>query len=219
MKHILWRLIWAAAGLFVCAAGLYLTIQAGVGLGPWDALNMGLSYHLPISYGTASVLLGLLIVGVDVLMHERIGAGTLMDALLVGKFVDLLGLLGLVPAAVSPVWGYALLVLGMVLVSIGQWLYMSAGLCCGPRDALLVGLGRRVPKMPIGVVTGVLFLAVTILALGLGGPVGIGTLLYVVGQSAIMQLVFHIARFEPRDTVHEDLVQTLRHFTMKEERV
>ena len=29
---------------------------------------------------------------------------------------------------------------------------MSAALSCGPRDSLLVGIGRLLPKLPIGIV-------------------------------------------------------------------
>ena len=29
---------------------------------------------------------------------------------------------------------------------------MKSEQCCGPRDALLVGLGKRMPKVPIGLI-------------------------------------------------------------------
>ena len=29
---------------------------------------------------------------------------------------------------------------------------MGAARCCGPRDSLLVGLGKRIPNIPIGIV-------------------------------------------------------------------
>ena len=43
-----------------------------------------------------------------------------------------------------------------------------------------------------------------------GGPIGIGTLLAVALQGPIMQLVFHITHFEPRDVEHESLIETFR---------
>lgn len=206
----------AVAGLFVCAAGLYLTLRANVGVGPWETLNVGLSRQLPISYGTASVATALVIVLIDLLMHERIGLGTLLDAVLVGKFVDLLDWIDLVPLCQRFLPGVAVLFGGMVLVSIGQWLYMSAGLGCGPRDSFLVGVGRRMARLPIGMVNFIIFIVVTALGYLLHGDVGVGTLLFAVFQSAIMQLVFRIARFEPRSVVHEDVVQTVRRLRRKE---
>lgn len=87
----------------------------------------------------------------------------------------------------------------------GQWIYMSAGLCCGPRDSLLVALGRRLPRLPIGLVANALQALVCAAGWLLGGPVGLGTLLSVFGIGAAMQLVFALVRFEPRQVRHESL--------------
>lgn len=48
---------------------------------------------------------------------------------------------------------------------------MGAGLCCGPRDALMVGLGKRVRKIPIGVVNMMIFATVVLVTLVLRGPI------------------------------------------------
>ena len=44
------RILYAALGLFIFAFGVYLTIQANVGLAPWDAFSMGVSYHVPLTW-------------------------------------------------------------------------------------------------------------------------------------------------------------------------
>lgn len=200
----------ALLGLFFCALGLYFTLKADVGVSPWDTLHVGLSRQLSLSYGTVSVTMALLIVAIDLLvLRERIGFGTLLDALLVGKFVDLLNWIDPISERGNYLWGLVLLFLGMVVVSIGQWLYMATGLGCGPRDAFLVGIGRHLPRLPIGAVSLIIFVVVTAVGFLLRGGVGVGTLLFAVFQSAIMQLVFRIARFEPRHVEHEDVVQTL----------
>lgn len=207
----------ALVGLFICAVGLYLTLHANVGVSPWDTLHVGLSRVLSLSYGTVSVGFALLIVVVDLfVLHERIGFGTIMDALVVGKFVDLLEWLDLVPQCQRFLPGLGMLFLGMTIISIGQWLYMATGLGCGPRDAFLVGIGRHMPRLPIGAVSFMIFAAVTVVGFLLRGGVGVGTLLFAVFQSAIMQLVFRIARFEPRQVEHEDIVQTLQRLKKKE---
>lgn len=41
----------AILGLLVLAMGLYLTIQANIGLAPWDCLCMGISGKTGFSYG------------------------------------------------------------------------------------------------------------------------------------------------------------------------
>ena len=47
--------------------GVYLTIRANIGAGPWDVLNLGISKTLGILYGTASVAVSYAILGIDIL--------------------------------------------------------------------------------------------------------------------------------------------------------
>ncbi len=136
---------------------------------------------------------------IDIMMREHIGIGTVLDAFLVGACLNVYDALNLVPEQTGVIAGIALMAAGLFLMAFCQYLYMSAGLCCGPRDTLLVGLGRRVRKLPIGFVNILLLACVLIVGYLLGGPVGIGTIISVVGTGAIMQLVFRIVRFEPRD--------------------
>lgn len=203
------RLLLTAFGLFIFAVGEFLTIQAGIGLSPWTCLSMGVSTHVPFSYGTVHVTISLLIVLVDVLLGEKIGFGTLLDALLVGTFVDMISALNLVPAITQPVLGAVVMCAGLMIMAFGQFVYMREGMGCGPRDSMTVGIGKRMSRVPIGAVEiGILALA---LAAGflLGGPVGIGTIIATFGIGIAMQIVFNLLRFEPRDVVHESIAQTL----------
>ena len=45
---ILINMLLAAVSLFVNGFGVYLTIQANIGAGPWDVLNLGLSKKNPL---------------------------------------------------------------------------------------------------------------------------------------------------------------------------
>lgn len=215
MKSYLFRLLRAAFGLFCCAFGIHLTVQANIGLAPWDAFAMGLSYHLPISYGTAMMWISLLILIADVLLREHIGIGTLLDAVLVGQALNLFEALNFVPRQTHPLAGAAMMIAGMFILAYFQFVYMSAGLCCGPRDALLVGLGRRFPKVPIGAVNAVQLGCVLAAGALLGGPIGFGTLLSVVGMGASMQLVFRWLHFDPRSVRHEGFAELLLHHHAK----
>ena len=87
---------------------------------------------------------------------------------------------------------------------------MKAAQCCGPRDALLVGLGKRMPKLPIGLVEILLWAVVLLLGWLLGGPVGIGTLISTFGAGAVMQLVYNLVRFEPREVKHRGVLEVTR---------
>ena len=75
---------------------------------------------------------------------------------------------------------------------------------------MLVGLGKRMPKLPIGLVEILLWAVVLLLGWLLGGPVGIGTLISTFGAGAVMQLVYNLVRFEPREVKHRGVLEVTR---------
>lgn len=202
----------AAASLFLNGFGVYLTIQANIGAGPWDVLNLGLSKTLGILYGTASICVSYAILAVDALMREPIGIDMFIDALVVGKAVDFFNRLNLVPPCRSPLTGIPVMLLGLVVIAYTQYAYMAAALGCGPRDTLMVGLAKRVRKVPIGAVSIALLSLVTLVGWLLGGPVGIGTLLFAFGAGPIMQLAFRTVDFDATAVRHQHLTESVRVF-------
>jgi hypothetical protein len=64
--------------------------------------------------------------------------------------------------------------------------------------------------VPIGIVEVILWAAVLLAGWLLGGPVGIGTVISTFGAGLMMQLVYQLVRFEPREVRHRDVVQTVR---------
>lgn len=198
----------SALGLFIFSIGVYLTIQANIGLAPWDCLSMGVSYRVGMSYGIVHTIISIIIVLIDVLLKEKIGYGTILDALLVGNYVDLIDHFITLPKIDSLPLSIAMVIVGLLIMGYGQVFYMDAAQGCGPRDSLLVALGKRFPRTPIGVVqTGMVGVALLIGWL-LGGPVGIGTVISVFGLGSALQLVCRLLRFEPRDVVHKNVLET-----------
>lgn len=207
LPALLRRMLLASAGLAVFALGNFLTVKANIGQAPWNVFNLGLTNYLPMSYGQVTILVSFLVIATDLLLREPIGLGTLLDAVLVGTFFDLYDALNLLPELTSWWAGGLAMLIGMVLMAWSQYLYMSACLGCGPRDALLVGLGKRLRRLPIGGVS--ILIAGTVCFLGwlMGGQVGVGTVLFLVGNGLVMQAVFDLIRFEPRNLTHIGLHQ------------
>jgi len=206
------RSLLASFGLVIFSFAAYLQLVANFGLPPWQALNEGLSSHLHITIGNVSIILSILIVVTDVLMKEPIGLGTILDAFIFGWALDFFLWLDLIPYQTALIPQLAVTFLSIVTAAVSQYVYMKAALSCGPRDALLVALGKRFPKVSIGTVnTGIL---VTVLIAGflLGGTVGIGTLVHLLATGPIIDLVFKALRFEPRSIDHEGLTETARAF-------
>ncbi len=207
---ILLNILLAAASLFANGFGIYLTIQANLGAAPWDVLNLGLSNSFHILYGTASVAVSLTILLIDILLKEPIGIAMFIDATVVGKSVDFFNWLHPVPKCGSVWTGIPVLLFGLVIIAYTQYTYMIASLGCGPRDSLLVGLTKRMKRIPIGAVSIALLGTATLIGWLLGGPVGIGTLICAFLQGPIMQLAFRTVRFDATTVHHQRLRDSVK---------
>ena len=213
--QIIKEILKSALGLFIFAIGVYLTIQANIGLAPWDCLSMGVSARVGYSYGIVHTVISIIILIIDILLKEKIGYGTILDALLVGNYVDWIGYLKLVPVSDNVAVSCAMVIIGLLIMGYGQYFYMDAAQGCGPRDSLLIALGKRFPRTPIGVVQTFMVGIALLIGWLLGGPVGIGTIISVFGMGSALQLVCKIMHFEPRDVVHKNVLETNRIFFQK----
>jgi uncharacterized protein len=197
-------------GLFLYALGSFLSIQANIGLAPWEAFSMGGAYLTHLSYGNIVVLSGFVIIAIDFAFKEKIGFGTILNAILIGKFVDLIQFANIVPM-MSNFWlGLLMLLLGQVAICVGSYFYIGASLGCGPRDALMVALGKRMPKVPIGAIRGLIEGTVLIIGWLLGAKVGIGTVISVFGIGFILQFTFKLLRFDVKNIKHESVADTVK---------
>ena len=213
--QIIKEILKSALGLFIFSIGVYLTIQANIGLAPWDCLSMGVSAKVGYSYGIVHTVISIIILIIDILLKEKIGYGTILDALLVGNYVDWIGYLKLVPVSDNVAVSCAMVIIGLLIMGYGQYFYMDAAQGCGPRDSLLIALGKRFPRTPIGVVQTFMVGIALLIGWLLGGPVGIGTIISVFGMGSALQLVCKIMHFEPRDVVHKNVLETNRIFFQK----
>lgn len=209
---ILLHSLLAFVSLFFNGFGVYLTIQANIGAGPWDVLNIGIAKTTGVLYGNASVAVSVLILVIDILLKEPIGIAMFIDAFTVGKAVDFFNWLHPVPKCGSPLTGVPVMLAGLVVLAYTQFAYMYASLGCGPRDTLLVGLAKRLRKIPIGAVSIALLSTATLIGRLLGGPVGIGTLICAFGAGPIMQLAFRTVRFDAAAIRHQRLPDSARVF-------
>ena len=204
------NILLATLSLFANGFGVYLTIQANIGAGPWDVLHLGLSKSLGILYGTASVAVSYGILAIDILLREPIGIAMFIDALVVGTAVDFFNHFNVVPTCTSLRTSVPVMILGLIIMAYTQYAYMIASLGCGPRDTLLVALAKRAGRIPIGAVSVGLLSFATFIGWLLGGPVGFGTLICAFGTGPIMQLAFRTVRFDATTVHHQHLLDSLK---------
>ncbi len=207
-KGIVLNSLIAILSLFVNGFGIYLTMKANIGAAPWDVFNLGLSKSLGILYGTASISVSIVILLIDISMKESIGIAMFIDAIVVGKSVDFFNYVDLVPTPTSLPVSIVMLFAGLFVLGYTQLFYMKAALGCGPRDTLLVGLKRHLPKIPIGVISIALLGTATLIGYLLGGPVGIGTIICAFFQGPIMALAFKTLHFNATGIKHESLFES-----------
>ncbi|HZJ49692.1 MAG TPA: membrane protein [Actinomycetota bacterium] len=180
-------------GLWLFAVGTFMTLESKLGLSPWDVLNDGLRRRTPLSFGTAVILVGVVLVVATTVAGMRPGPGTITNMLLIGVFVDVLLALGIDSGASTwPYWAKVILtVAGIVLVGLGTALYIVAGLGAGPRDGLMVLIATRA-RVRIGVaralVEGTAFFAGALL----GGSLGLGTVLFALGIGPAVDIWFRV---------------------------
>ena len=200
----------SALGLFFYSCGVYLTVQANIGIAPWECLSMAISPLVGISFGIVHMISGIIILCIDLLMKEKIGFGTILDALLVGNYVDWIGYFDPVPVSESLPLSVLMVIAGLFVMGYGQYFYMSAGQSCGPRDSLTIAIGKRFPRTPIGVVQTVIVAIVLFAGWMLGGPIGIGTIISVFFAGTALQIVCRMMRFEPRNVKHLNVMEATK---------
>ena len=172
-----WRRLYRlVTGLVLCGVAFAGIVQSDLGLDPWNVLHDGVAGRLGLSIGVVTTLVGFVVLLGWIPLRERIGIGTILNALIIGTVVDLV--VPLLPDGHDLVTRWALLVGGLTLIGPAIGLYIGARLGPGPRDGIMTGLAQRGPSIRL-VRTGIELAA---LAAGwlLGGTVGVGTVLFAI---------------------------------------
>lgn len=184
-------------GLACFALGIVLTLQARVGLGPWDVFHQGLTRQAGITMGQANIVVGGVILLLAWLLGARPGLATVLNMLLIGVFVDLFLRLRLVPdCAGAPLPVRVLVdVAGVAVVALGTACYIKANLGAGPRDGLMLALTRRIGGR-LSLVRATIELTVLAAGFLLGGTAGIGTLIFAFGIGPLIGVTFRLFKMD-----------------------
>jgi uncharacterized membrane protein YczE len=181
------------AGLFCFALGVVLNLQSNTGLAPWNAFHFGIHLQTGITLGEASVGVGLAMIGVSWLMGVRPGLGTVANMTLVGYFTDRILDSGVVRPQHELVGQLLMLAAGVSVLAVGTAIYIRPALGAGPRDSFMLALTRRL-GWKVGAVRAAIEAAVLVAGWALGGPIGVGTLVFVFGIGPAIQLAFRLFR-------------------------
>lgn len=185
------RLTQLGVGLVVFGVGIGLMLRSGLGVPPWDVLHQGLSVRFGSTVGLWSIVVSVLVLLLWIPLGERVGVGTLLNAVIIGVMIDVTT--ALVPDADGAVVAWVMLLGGVLAIGFASGLYIGANLGPGPRDGLMTGIARRGPS--IRLTRSALEVAVLVLGWLLGGRFGVGTVVFALAIGPLVHL------FLPRLTI------------------
>lgn len=165
----------------------------------WDVFHDGIRQVTPLSFGVATIVVGVLLVSVGTVLGVRPGPGTVANMVLIGVFVDLLLAAGVPQDLQAHGLAVRMVALGggVVLVALGSALYIGAGLGSGPRDSLMLATSART-GLRVGLVRALIEMTVLVAGVLLGGSAGIGTVLFAFGIGPAVEAAFRLLRVDVR---------------------
>ncbi|MGB3730879.1 YczE/YyaS/YitT family protein [Microbacterium sp.] len=189
------RILQLLIGLFLYGLGIALMIRGVIGAAPWDVLSQGLATHLPLTFGTVTIIVSGIVLLMWIPLRQRMGIGTILNALLIGPSADV----GFLIIPVTEVLWIRVIsfAVGLTMVGAATGLYIGARFGPGPRDGLMTGL-HRVTGRPIWVVRTALEVTVVVIGWLLGGNVGIGTVAFALLVGPLCQYFMRIFDVVPQ---------------------
>jgi uncharacterized membrane protein YczE len=189
------RLLQLVIGLFLYGIGIALIVRGAIGVAPWDVLAQGIDSHLHLGFGLITTVISGVVLLLWIPLRQRLGVGTVANALLVGPSADV-GL-WLIPAGLDLWLRVLLFAAGLVLLAVASGIYIGASLGPGPRDGLMTGLHNRT-GWPIWAVRTGIEGSVLLIGWLLGGNVGPGTVVFALLVGPLCQLTLPLFARRPR---------------------
>ncbi|WP_078429210.1 YczE/YyaS/YitT family protein [Alkalihalobacterium alkalinitrilicum] len=178
-------------GLLILSIGITFTIIANLGAGAWDALNVGLSNRVGLTVGTWVILIGVILIIVNALIaRARPEIHSLLTVIVLGYFIDfwLLIVFQNIRLTELPIQA-AVLLLGVILMGLGISTYLQADFAIIPIDRLMLNL-KDLLRLPLMVAKTIAEITALIVALIVGGPIGIGTIVVTLSIGPLIQVFY-----------------------------
>lgn len=209
MISILNKSIRLIIGFILCASSTVFMLNSNLGLSPWDVFHQGISNVTGMTIGQANIVSGIIVIIICIGLKQRIGIGTLLNIVMIGKFVDIIDESNIIPMANTLFSGIIMMMIGMFVMGYGCYLYIGCELGCGPRDGVMVGLSNKLNKS-IKLIRGSIEILVLIIGFVLGGKVGIGTLISAISIGYCIQIVFKLKNFDAVNVRHKSIMEYIR---------
>jgi uncharacterized membrane protein YczE len=190
-------------GFLLFGLSIAVMIRASLGTSAWAVLEVALAQLLHLTPGTLSIIVGFVVLGVAVALREKIGWGTLANILFIGPWEDLF--LYLIPTIDDNLWIQIPMLLGAIaMMGLASAIYIGVDAGAGPRDSLMLAIKRKT-GWSIRAARGAIEITVVILGWALGGPAGIGTVVFALLIGTFVQWGFKLLKVEPHREVDSEV--------------
>ena len=199
-KPILWKtflrdFVVIQMGFALFGSSIAILIRANLGTSPWVMLTVALSQISGLTPGIMTMIIGFFVLAGSLILRERIGWGTLGNILFIGPWMDLA--LSIIP----PVTGNLMLQIAMLLASVllmglASAIYIGVDAGAGPRDTLMLAVERN-SRLSLRLARGSIEVIVVLFGWLLGGPAGIGTVVFALLIGPTVQWGFKIFNVQP----------------------
>jgi len=181
-------------GFAFFAFAIAIVIRANIGATSWAVLEVALSRMFNITPGTAAVMVGVAVLLLALTLREPIGWGTVANIMSIGPWEDLF--LSLIPEVNANLPLQLLfLAVGVISMSLGSAIYIGVNAGAGPRDSLMMAIARTTP-LDVRTARGIIESTAVLIGWMLGGPLGVGTILFAILIGPGVQLAFRLFNME-----------------------
>lgn len=188
-------------GFLLYGLALALVIRANLGTTTWLVFEIALADIFKITIGQMTIYVGFSVLILALAMREQVGWGTLANILSIGPWLDLC--LSLLPSISDNLFLQILFFLAGILVQgIATAVYIGVEAGAGPRDSMMLAI-HRVTGLSIRVARGILEITVVFIGWMLGGPLGIGTVVFALLIGPSVQWAFKLLKVKPHQPVVE----------------
>jgi len=174
-------------------------IRANLGTSPWVMLEVAIAQITGLTPGTLSVLIGFIVLIGALALREPIGWGTLGNILFIGPWEDLA--LTHIPASIDYLpLQIAMLLSAALMMGLASAIYIGVGAGAGPRDSLMLAV-KRTTGWSLRKARGSIEVVLVLVGWLLGGPAGVGTVIFAILIGPSVQWAFRLHNVEPHRPV------------------
>ena len=182
-------------GFLLYGLGITLIVRANLGTGTWLVLEVALANIFGIKIGTMTVYMGFIVLIIGLALREQVGWGTLGNILSIGPWLNLfLDLIS--PPKDNLALQIGIFLLGVFIQGVATAVYIGVDAGAGPRDSLMLAI-HRTTGVSIRVARGAIEIVVVLIGWLLGGPLGVGTVIFALLIGPSVQWAFKLFNVHP----------------------